>query len=168
MCGNTKGLLPYLFPQLVADPADAGTIGAQLAAEPTFAMEGALWFPDLLAGDPTGVLPLFLTASILTNVLSGWKTHRLTDLWDLPRVELIPALALKTLKSIVVLLAMNIGVSAYTTGMPAGLLIYWIASTTTASLQTLFLDKFMFSAKPLKSWRKMHIGVRRPGEVKKE
>jgi inner membrane protein COX18 len=168
MCGNTRGLLPYVFPFLVADPANAGIMGSHLATEPTFATEGAFWFPSLLAGDPTGVLPVLLSASILTNVLSGWKTHRLTDLWDLPRMELIRALAMKTFKGFVVLLAIRIGISAYVAGMPAGLLIYWIASTTTASLQTLFLDKFVFADKPTKPWRQMHIGILRPGEVKDE
>jgi inner membrane protein COX18 len=168
MCGNTRGLLPYLFPFLIADPAHAGIMGARLATEPTFATEGAFWFPDLLAGDPTGVLPVLLSASILTNVLSGWKTHRLTDLWDLPKMELTRAMTTKTLKGFVVLLAMHIGVLAYMTGMPAGLIIYWIASTTTASLQTLFLDEFVFADKPIKPWRQMHIGILRPGEVKDE
>ncbi|KAJ5959732.1 uncharacterized protein N7479_006882 [Penicillium vulpinum] len=89
MSGNNNGIIAWLssFIESSQDPASAAQ-SLHLTIEPTLANEGALWFPDLLAGDPTGVLPLFLTASILGNLLNGWKVKRWSDIQFLPKIEM--------------------------------------------------------------------------------
>ena len=156
MCGTSNGLVPYLlsftrFGQDYTPPP----------IEHSLASEGALWFPNLLAGDPTGVvLPGLLTTSILLNVHLGWKVTPASDLADLPRRELILNSAFRVLRLVVQFLAFNVGVSAAFYDMPCALMIYWLASTNTATLQTFFLEKYVFPVRPLKPWKKVYIGFR--------
>ncbi|KAL1988206.1 hypothetical protein VTN96DRAFT_736 [Rasamsonia emersonii] len=162
MCGNDKSLISYLLTSSSTTPEQSITS----VLEPSLATEGALWFPDLLAGDPTGVLPITLGLSILLNVSTGWRTPSFGEISDYPRNEMLQHLTFRLLKGGMQTLAIYIGLSAYLTGMPAGLMIYWITSTNIATLQSLFLDKYMFAIKPLKPWTKMYVGILRPGEVK--
>lgn len=164
MCGNDRGLISYLL--TFSSTSTSGEQPITTVFEPSLATEGALWFPDLLAGDPTGVLPITLGISILLNVSTGWKTPRLREISDYPTLEMVRHLASRVLKGVMQSLAVYISLSAYYTGMPAGLMIYWITSTNIATLQSLFLDKYMFAIKPLKPWTKMYVAVLRPGEVK--
>jgi inner membrane protein COX18 len=48
--------------------------------------------------------------------------------------------------------------------MPAGMMLYWIASTNVATLQSLFLEKFMFARKSLQPWAEKHVRVLKSGE----
>ncbi|PLB46924.1 mitochondrial export translocase Oxa2 [Aspergillus steynii IBT 23096] len=164
MSGSTSGLVPYLLSFM--EPSSSAEAGAALqrAVEPSLATEGALWFPDLMAGDPTGILPAMLTLSILLNVRTGWKAPALSELSDLPRIELAKKLTVKGLRAFIQVLALNVGLSAYYHGMPAALMVYWITSTNTATLQTYLLEKYMIFNQPLKPWRQMHIAYTLPGE----
>ncbi|KAL1968889.1 hypothetical protein VTN77DRAFT_1250 [Rasamsonia byssochlamydoides] len=167
MCGNNNGLIYYLM--TFWGPNSTSTSPEQAITtvfEPSLATEGALWFPDLLAGDPTGVLPVILSASILLNVTSGWKTPTIRQISDFEFNWMMYHLQMRALKLCVQGLSIYVGWSAYMTGMPAGLMVYWIASTNIATLQSLFLDKYMFAIKPLKLWTQMYVGVLRPGEVR--
>ncbi|EAW08044.1 putative mitochondrial export translocase Oxa2 [Aspergillus clavatus NRRL 1] len=157
MSGNNKGLVPYLLSLTEPTTAEPST-ALHLAVEPSLATEGALWFPDLLAGDPTGILPAALTLSILLNIRAGWTAPRLSELADLPRIEIAQNLAMRSLRLLVQVLALNIGASSYIYEMPSALMIYWISSTNIATLQTLLLDKFIVSESILKPWRQIHIG----------
>jgi inner membrane protein COX18 len=165
MCGSNNGLIAY-FLSFSASKSAGAEQSLPTVYEPSFAAEGALWFPDLLAGDPTGLLPIMLSTSILLNVGLGWKTPTLRQLSDYPFSQMLQQLFFRVLKSGVQCMAVYVGLSAYMTGMPTGLMIYWITSANVATLQSLFLDKYMFAIKPLKPWMKMHVGVLRPGEVK--
>lgn len=152
MSGNTSGLVPYLL-SLMRDSS-----ATSVAVEPSLATEGGLWFPDLLAGDPTGILPLALTLSILTNIRTGWKVPALKDIADLPRAELARHSASRLVRLFLQILALNIGVASYVYEMPCALLVYWITSTNVATAQSLLLGKFMFKKPALKQWRKIAIG----------
>lgn len=159
MCGNDRGLLSYIVSLL---GSSSGSTTSYLPVEQSLASEGAFWFPDLLSGDPTGVLPLMLTLSILLNVTYGWKTVALSEISKYPFVEMSRHLVFRFLKVIIQILAVNVGVSSYAYGMPTGLMIYWITSSNVATLQSLFLDKYMFARPPLKPWVKMYVGIQQP------
>ncbi|PLN78197.1 putative mitochondrial export translocase Oxa2 [Aspergillus taichungensis] len=161
MSGNSHGLVPYLLSLLERTPSEAGNY-VRSAVEPSLATEGALWFPDLLAGDPTGILPLTLTLSILLNVRTGWKSPKFSEISELPRAERGRLLSIKLLKGFVQVLALNIGASSYLHEMPSALMIYWITSTNIATVQTVLTDKYMFAKPSLKRWKKMHISYTEP------
>ncbi|GAD93252.1 mitochondrial export translocase Oxa2, putative [Paecilomyces variotii No. 5] len=167
MCGNNSGLVPWLLSLMESGSADPSQY-QHLKVEESLASEGALWFPDLLAGDPTGILPLMLAATIWSNVSLGWKTPTFKELADFPRTEMVKQGVLKTIKIFIQFMAINIGINSYVSGMPTGLMIYWITSANIATLQTAFLNKYMFSKAPLKPWMKMHVGLRKVGEAKPE
>ncbi|KAI9934157.1 hypothetical protein MW887_005230 [Aspergillus wentii] len=97
MSGRNGLFQPDVEPSEAAETAKAGSDALSLV-EPSLANEGVLWFPDLLAGDPTGVLPVALTLSILLNIRTGWKIPSLKETADLPFREMVPHLALKGLR----------------------------------------------------------------------
>lgn len=150
MCGNTNGLVPWLL-----SLTSSGTDGAEhlhLAVEPTFATEGALWFPDLLAGDSTGALPMLLSASIILNIRNGWHTTSRKELADMPKLQMLQNTFWSGLRIFMQVLAVNVGASTFFYEMPTALLIYWISSTNIATLQTWFMNKYMFAKPPLPTW----------------
>jgi inner membrane protein COX18 len=163
MSGNNKGLVPYLLSLVEPSTAEPST-AVHLAVEPSLATEGALWFPDLLAGDSTGILPAALTLSIILNIRAGWKAPALSDMADLPRIEIAKNLTVRGIRVLVQALALNIGVSSYLYEMPSALMIYWISSTNIATLQTFLLERYMLSKPPLEPWRQIHIGYPQVGE----
>ncbi|KAI2788608.1 hypothetical protein POX_e06628 [Penicillium oxalicum] len=147
MSGNKNGLIPWLL-SLVEGNTDA-TNSLHLTIEPTFANEGALWFPDLLAGDSTGILPVVLATSILLNIQTGWKSTARADLADMPRLEMFRAVSFNGLRLFVQILSLNVGLSSWFYEMPVALIIYWISSSNIATLQTYLLEKNMFMKPPL-------------------
>ncbi|KAE8350983.1 putative mitochondrial export translocase Oxa2 [Aspergillus coremiiformis] len=156
MSGNDRGLIPY-FLSLVEPSTSDGATPLHLAVEPSLATEGAFWFPDLLAGDPTGILPAALTVSILLNLHIGWKPKLLRDTAELPKVQLYRSLIVRGVRTIVQLFALNIGVMSFFSEMPTALLLYWISSTNIATFQTFLLDKLMFRRTPLPPWKDLEI-----------
>lgn len=162
MCGNDQGLVPYLL----SLTGRLSTTPLNVPVEPSLASEGAFWFPDLLAGDPTAILPLLLSMSISLNIKLGWKSPSWKELADLPDLEFKKQFTLRLFKMLIQIMAVNVGVASYVYGMPSGLMIYWITSSSVATLQTFILDRYMFAKPPLKPWLKMHIGLLKPGEFK--
>lgn len=161
MCGDDRGLLRYIG-SLISNwwhPGEAFK-SVPLEAEPSLATEGALWFPDLLVGDPTGTLPVLLSASIILNIRTGWKGTPPQVAADLPRAEMLLRVMPTFLKGPLYFLALYIGYSA-SFGMPSALMVYWLTSTNVATLQTVLLDKYLFPKPPLKSWRQLHVGFPR-------
>jgi mitochondrial inner membrane protein COX18 len=165
MCGNDRGLVPYLLSLL--EPSSTGEDRPlHLLVEPSLASEGALWFPDLLAGDTTGILPMVLCLSILLNISQGWKTPTLRELADYPTAHLRRQILFRLLKGLVQAMAINVGITSYIYGMPSGLMIYWITSSNIATLQSSLLDQYMFANPPLKPWMKKYVGLLSSGETK--
>jgi inner membrane protein COX18 len=161
MTGNTNGL----FPQLLSWFGGENSVeNLDMIVEPTLATEGALWFPDLLAGDPTGVLPVLLSATIIMNIRRGWGiTTPSTDLADLPTMQLYQATFFRGLGVFLQLMAVTVGWSAYVNELPAALLIYWITSSNLATLQTYLLEKYMFMRPPIPKLQKKFTAFKRPG-----
>ncbi|PWY76421.1 mitochondrial export translocase Oxa2 [Aspergillus sclerotioniger CBS 115572] len=161
MSGNTGGLVPWLLSLIRPESADPATT---LAIEPSLATEGALWFPDLLAGDPTGMLPLALSLSILLNVHLGWKTKPLKNMADLPKLEMYKQVTFRGLRIFVQVLALNVGLSSFVSEMPTALMIYWVTSTNIATMQTFILDRILVPAKPLPAWQQKYMMYKMPGK----
>lgn len=174
MSGIGQGLMLYLTNMVTRLPAQAlaflaGTdlsstpMDANLPIESTMASEGALWFPDLLAGDATGILPALLAASVIMNVRTGWKVSTFQELDKLSPTAANKQFVLRLLRMFIQVLAVSIGASAYAFQMPTALLLYWITSSNIATLQTFLLQKYMFRSKPLKLRERVYIDYRRPG-----
>lgn len=162
MSGNNAGLVPWVLSLLEhIEPTKANSI--HLAVEPTLANEGALWFPDLLAGDATGVLPVLLIGSIWLNVTSGWHTMPLPEIADMPKIDMYKSTFFRGLRFFIQLMAVNIGAAALFYQMPTALLVYWISSTNIATLQTYILGKYMFLRPPMDPYRKLFIAFSKPG-----
>lgn len=175
MSGISQGLIMYLTNILTRLPAETVAFLAgpdlklamppettSLALEASMASEGALWFQNLLAGDPTGVLPALLTLSVIMNVRTGWKAPKFEDLDKLPSGESAKQFSLKLLRLFIQVLAVYIGASAYVLQMPTALMLYWITSSNVATLQTYFLQKHMFLKPPLKPRRRVYIDFQTP------
>jgi inner membrane protein COX18 len=164
MSGNKSGLVPWLLSLIEGNQegTDAAVNSLHLMVEPTFANEGALWFPDLLAGDSTGILPALLTASILLNVQAGWKATPRADLADMPRMEMYRAVSFNGLRLFIQVLTLNVGLSGWFYEMPAALLIYWISSSNIATLQTYILGKKMFMKPPIPVSSRRYVGYNNP------
>ncbi|KAJ5514768.1 hypothetical protein N7463_004320 [Penicillium fimorum] len=164
MSGMNSGIIAWLSSFIESqDPASAAQ-SLHLTMEPTLANEGALWFPDLLAGDSTGVLPLFLTASILGNVLIGWKVPPWNTIQHLPKTEMYKQLSFTGLRTFVVVLTCYIGFASWTQQMPAALMLYWITSTNVATLQTWILDNKVFSPVKMQRFIEKSIAFEKPGD----
>ena len=164
MSGNNRGIIAWLSSFIESqDPASAAQ-SLHLTIEPTLANEGALWFPDLLAGDPTGVLPFCLTASILGNVLLGWKVKPWKTISFLPKNEMYKQLSFTGLRSFVIVLTCYIGFASFVQELPTALMLYWITSTNFATLQTWVLDNKVFSPVEIGVYKKQAIVFERPGD----
>lgn len=160
MTGNQNGIIPHLLSYVSGQE----TTGSLPALEPSLATEGALWFPDLLAGDPTGALPLLLSASIILNIRRGWGiTTPVGDLADLPTAQLYRATFFRGLGIFLQILGLNIGMAAFANELPTALMIYWITSTNVATLQTYLLEKYMFMRPPIPNFQRKYMVYERPG-----
>lgn len=154
MCGAPDGLLSILVKRVqdiwpwganpavenavteattAIEPAAVQEAATQLVhMEPSFATEGALWFPDLLVADPYLILPFALSGAILLNIFGRTSARQegvILGKWQL------------RLKRIMGTVALLIG--PLMLHLPSGMLVYWISSTTMAYLQAIVLDKFM-------------------------
>jgi inner membrane protein COX18 len=162
MSGAKNGLLPWALSFFESEQSTAEAL--HLTVEPTLANEGALWFPDLLAGDPTGILPAALAASLVLNIRRGWKTPPPAEIADMPKVLMFRSAAFAGLKVGLQGLSLLIAYSAWMQSLPCALMIYWITSSNVATLQTYILEKFLFPDQPLAPWRGLHVRYSRPGQ----
>jgi inner membrane protein COX18 len=172
MCGNNNGILLWLLScwEGSVNPAQASE-SLHLTIEPSLAAEGALWFPDLLAGDSTGILPVILTASILHNVTASWKKKSFKSVSDLPSLQMYRESSFIGLRYFIQVMAVYVGAASFFSQMPVALMLYWITSTNTATLQSWYLEKRVFNEKKPKHFEKKYItfekkGVEDPFQIK--
>ena len=111
----------------------------KIPLDPSLTTEGMLWFTDLTAPDPQLLLPFILSATIFANMIPK-RSFNLTRAPSAsppgPKVEL--PLAQRVLRRLMMAFALAIG--PLTLGMPSGLLLYWISSSSLGLLQSLGLD----------------------------
>jgi inner membrane protein COX18 len=127
MCGKEEGLVgmaAWLFRSDDATNASAMIEGG-IPIEPSFATEGALWFPNLLAADPQMILPFMLSGVILLNLTKSTGT----SVWQKRLVRSMGVVGL--------------AMGPLTLQFPSALLIYWISSTMLAYIQAVVLDRMM-------------------------
>ena len=128
MCGTGVGLLGMVM--RTENSADAVSDGIREAMmEPSFATEGALWFPDLLVPDPYLVLPFMLSGVVLLNLTNSRASAAGQSAWQRGLQ--------RSLKAVALLLG------PLTLQMPSAVLVYWISSSMFAYLQSVALDKAM-------------------------
>ena len=138
MCGAGTGLLAMISRQFDSAPTDVEAI-AQTSEAPSQFIEtslssgGALWFPDLLASDPTLALPFILSTALFTNI----KLHQ----WSDRKAGLVPSVFSRRLDRIMMLLALAIG--PLTLHFPTAILVYWIPSALFATAQTALFSVIM-------------------------
>ncbi|QSZ31950.1 hypothetical protein DSL72_001519 [Monilinia vaccinii-corymbosi] len=158
MCGAHDGLLRWiesLFISINANEPAAGTdpdLGS-LLLEPTFATEGALWFPNLLIPDPMLMLPFMLSGSILLNLSHSMGRPKSVFVRRLSNSLKVVALAIVPL----------------TLQMPSAMLVYWTSSSLMAYGQAKMLDMLMPIRKPVvpcKGGQPVRYAGTRGGEVK--
>jgi mitochondrial inner membrane protein COX18 len=157
MCGTHRGLLGLIFsrqeipssknPDLgasseastTATPGLGDSLGIaetvayndRVAIEPSFALEGALWFPDLLVPDPLLILPFILSGSLFMNIYLNTREVQSQDL----------SVYQRRLKNTLKIFALAVG--PMTLQVPSAILVYWISSSFFALGQNVLLDRFL-------------------------
>lgn len=135
MCGAQVGLLGMMM--RTENSADAVSDGIREAMmQPSFAVEGALWFPDLLVPDPILILPFMLSGAVFLNLTNSQGSRANQSAWQ-RRLQ-------RSLKVVALLLG------PLTLQMPSAVLVYWISSSLLAYLQSVVLDKAMPMPSPVK------------------
>lgn len=98
--------------------------------EPSMAAEGMLWFPNLMLPDPYMILPWAVCGLTMASIYAGSKPphkgHEKPSFFIFKRVLMTLALA----------------IGPMTLNLPAGILLYWCASTSCAWLSHVYLDRF--------------------------
>lgn len=141
MCGTHEGLLGLMTKRftgaeaLANDGVLAAAIPPLIPVEESLAVEGALWFTNLLVPDPQLILPFLLSASIFASI-TVQRRQALAIRGD----GALSKLGIR-IDRILKLLALAVG--PLTLSMPSAMLVYWISSTLLALLQTAVLDRFM-------------------------
>ncbi len=129
-CGARAGLLGLTFSAFKQDnevlPVDdmGNTISRWF--DPALANEGALWFPDLLVPDPTGVLPFIVSGLMFSNIYFTKNTVDNDARWPLYIRRF--------------LLGFSLLIGPLTQHLPAALLLYWASSTSSVMLWNAWLD----------------------------
>lgn len=155
MCGTKVGLLGIIgnsLDKFFANPSEAletklesydpsAGLGAIIDVEPSFAIEGILWFPNLLLPDPlmVPVLPMLVSGTMLLNVLTPRSTRK------------PPTAVLRFVKRIAVLLCIALG--PLTMQMPTAILVYWFSSAAFGCAQNHLLQRYMPIKYPVTSCR---------------
>ncbi|KAI9780841.1 MAG: hypothetical protein M1839_006468 [Geoglossum umbratile] len=174
MCGTHRGLLGLIFsreeipapkitdpgtptealPTVVPAPGDSfGAIepmtqNGPVAIEPSFALEGALWFPDLLVPDPFLVLPFVLSGSLFINIYLNTRDVQSRDL----------SVYQRRLKNTLKIFALAVG--PMTLQVPSAILVYWISSSFFALGQNVLLERFL----PLSPSLKQEKSTKKTGD----
>lgn len=154
MVGMSGGLLS-IIQSWIESKADGTPV---IHVEPSMATEGALWFPDLLMADPTHALPVILAVTMFTNVTWGWKIKTAAEISKMRQSEAIREKAFKVLKRILQVLSIWLAPVMIYSDAPAGLLIYWISSSTFATAQTQIVRRVMRTKAPPAPCREKSVG----------
>ena len=139
MSGAHAGLIGLVMNASSSSDAKAATDTLQTVAEgggvpieTTFAIEGALWFPDLLVPDPFLILPFVLSASMLANIYYQERQK-------LIRSTIVTTFS-RRLTNALKLIALAVG--PLTLNLPSAMLVYWISSAGTALAQSILMDRY--------------------------
>ncbi|KAK3946444.1 hypothetical protein QBC46DRAFT_369792 [Diplogelasinospora grovesii] len=114
-------------------------------ADPSLATGGCLWFPDLMAADPSHILPFALSAILVANILPRTQ-YGLRAFFGMEQPEGKPTTIAQTPLGVrfhraLMIVALFVGPA--TMDLPAALHLYWISSATLTMLSTELVHKFM-------------------------
>ncbi|XXG96325.1 SNAP receptor [Hypoxylon texense] len=128
------------------DPSTVSAVAehAKYLPDPSIALEGCLWFPDLSVADPYHILPFALSAVLVANSLPKTSAGK-RQLFGLnPERSAVqtaaPAWRLRLNRA-----AMLLGgvIGPLTMDLPAALHLYWLCSAVTRSVTNRALSYFM-------------------------
>lgn len=142
MVGAEGGILSILH--RLIDPAGHEF---PIPIEQSMATEGGLWFTNLLEADPHLVLPFVLSGVMFTNITWGWKVATNEQIKQMLPAGRFKARFFRGLRTAFQLVALSFGPTVLVTNVPSGLLLYWISSTTFATIQTRAFAKFWLPPK---------------------
>jgi mitochondrial inner membrane protein COX18 len=126
MCGSQASLLWLL----AKGSGDAAAETPLIPAEPSMATEGALWFPDLLAADPTFTLPFVLSASFYFGMFFNQRLS--PTLGTGPPSKWRKRLERAAPVAILMIIPLWINV-------PAGIMVYLISASVIRSTESILL-----------------------------
>lgn len=129
----------------------------EIPVEQSMSTEGAFWFPDLLAPDPTHALPVILSALVFTNITWGWKISTSPGVRS---KKSLTALASGILRTTLQGMALLIAPSMISSQAPAGLVFYWIFSSLSATAQTQLLRRLLASRKAPTPCEPKAVGIK--------
>lgn len=138
MSGWQPGLLAILQQWFNPDG-----VRAQIPVEPSLSSQGALWFPDLMAADPLGVLPVAISVLMFTHITWGSKVSKMKDLPQLVSQGNLQAIFSWAIQRIFQAMSIWIAPALLYSEAPAALSIYWLSTTCVAIVQSQLLKKYM-------------------------
>ncbi|KKZ64455.1 hypothetical protein EMCG_09566 [[Emmonsia] crescens] len=138
MSGWQPGLLATLQRWFNPD-----AVKAQIPVETSLSTEGALWFPDLMAADPLGVLPIAISVLMFTHITWGSKVCRMKDIPVLVSQGNLQGIFSWAIQRIFQAMSIWIAPALMFSEAPAALGIYWLSTTCVAIVQSRLLKKYM-------------------------
>ncbi|KAI1816616.1 hypothetical protein GGS20DRAFT_200016 [Poronia punctata] len=178
LCGGPRGLIGSLITGADSDGGKAATLATHV--DPTLAVEGCLWFPDLTAPDPYHILPFALSATLLWNMLPETR-QQLIDRFRIASgrqaggmqsnmTEIYTQVAFKErMQSTFYLTLIGLAtlVGPLTMDLPAALHLYWVVSSATNALTSMALKKLMpINAQFLERCKGVELPIIRPQRPK--
>ncbi|OJD13266.1 hypothetical protein AJ78_06261 [Emergomyces pasteurianus Ep9510] len=138
MSGWQPGLLAILQQWFNPD-----AVKAQIPVEPSLSTEGALWFPDLVAADPLGVLPVAISVLMFTHITWGSKVSKMRDIPILVSQGNLQGIFSWAIQRIFQAMSIWIAPALMYSEAPAALGIYWLSTTCVAIVQSRLLKRYM-------------------------
>ena len=141
MSGARSSLLGMIVEKLPNTSEGGDNVGAiaqtstpsEFYLEPSMASEGALWYENLAAADPTHNLSFILSATTFAHV--WWSSREATSL----RSKVVRRL----------LLSGAVLILPLTLNLPSAVLLFWLSSTCGAILQRVVLTSLYPVPKPI-------------------
>ncbi|KAI1135770.1 hypothetical protein F5Y05DRAFT_160012 [Hypoxylon sp. FL0543] len=154
------------------DPSTASSVAepARHLPDPSIAVEGCLWFPDLTVADPYNVLPFALSVVVVAKLLPKTRAG-LQQLFGLKsddgstRVTPATEIRLRLRRSFILASSM---IGPITVGLPAALHLYWLSSSATHWVTVKILSYFMpTEPKGVERCKGVELNVIRPKRTEK-
>ncbi|KLJ13290.1 hypothetical protein EMPG_11760 [Blastomyces silverae] len=138
MSGWQPGLLAILQQWFNPDG-----VKAHVPVESSLSTEGALWFPDLMAADPLGVLPVAISVLMFTHITWGSKVRKMKDIPTLVAQGNLQGIFGWAIQRIFQAMSIWIAPVLLFSQAPAALCIYWLSTTCVAIVQSRLLAIYM-------------------------
>ena len=133
MCGTHSGLLGLLTRSSTESTDHYSSAPVDqiepiaILVEQSLAMEGALWFPNLLLPDPMLILPFVLSGSLFVNIF--YHTSSSNHPWQ------------RRINYTIKIMALAIG--PLTLQVPSAMLVYWISSSMIGLGQSIIIQWYI-------------------------